>query len=503
MSRKRGREEEVSGSTESENSDASRNEYELLREARMESNNTFLQPALAAANELYSSIGEKKKRAPPKRKHDKGGPKRRSQRLGRLNVEVSKKISSPSIEEIFVDDANDNTGGPSERRRRAPTVGELSSEALNNAKKLRYVHKGFSCENAIPKVNSSGADRVCNDFPVPRVVPGFRGDARKPTVEQSRDTTPFSSTNPLQAPPGWTLVPIPPGQTASQFYNASGVLAEPPICPGGNIPPLESHPNVAERQATEVQTNERSSVSRSSSIKDESLRRRQRRQNKREADEVARRRESSGMKPFAVQVEPSGIIDSSCEGHLQWQEFVRNLTPRMLDMSVIRYEDQNDNSKTKLRDALRNKFEFTGNEITDDSIDKMIKTWIREDRERMKRLHGSQLKAPNKYSEKEWVAVRKYWNLELPQVKIGIRKMAEMRKKVQSNPRVGRHGYAGKAATVRDLDRGTGVCEAADKLKHSFENPSILVIYLFLFGIYRLSAYVFSRFNALCSSSWE
>ena len=98
--------------------------------------------------------------------------------------------------------------------------------------------------------------------------------------------------------------------------------------------------------------NDTRSPSKSSCIKEESARKRVLRANKRVQDEDGRRRERSGLKPYTVQVKTSDLIDSGCASHLKWQEFVRNLTPRMLHMSVMKFEDQSEDLKAKLREAL-------------------------------------------------------------------------------------------------------------------------------------------------------
>lgn len=84
--------------------------------------------------------------------------------------------------------------------------------------------------------------------------------------------------------------------------------------------------------------------------------------------------------------------------------------------------------------------------MTDLSLDMMIKTWLRKDRERMKRLHGGKLKAPTKYSEEAWNAMKRYW--KSTDSKHKSEKMSETRKKVVSNPWIGREGYAGRAAKI-------------------------------------------------------
>ena len=251
---------------------------------------------------------------------------------------------------------------------------------------------------------------------------------------------------PNSTPTAWMYVPIPPNHSGMDYFNVPGGV---PIggCPG-NWPflPAANNPNGIQNQDEPLQSNQNSNATLSTSIKEESLKRRERRANKREADETARRRESSGLRPFVVEVKADGLIDSCCSGHLKWQENIRDVTPRILDMSVIRYDDQNDSSKSRLRDALRCKFEFVGNEVSDKSLDTMIKTWLRKDRERVKRIHGGKSEAPLRYTPKQWDSMKNYW--DSPSSKMMSDKMAETRKKVQNNPRVGRNGYAGKKAKL-------------------------------------------------------
>ena len=61
----------------------------------------------------------------------------------------------------------------------------------------------------------------------------------------------------------------------------------------------------------------------------------------------------------------------------------------------------------------------------------------------MKRNHGSSTKPPLKYTEKEWASMKKYWESE--DSKLMFERMSEARKKVVSNPGLGRHGYGGTA----------------------------------------------------------
>ena len=256
-----------------------------------------------------------------------------------------------------------------------------------------------------------------------------------------RNRLPSSSSNPNTVPTRWMWVPVPHNNAGVEYYNVADV-APPGGFPGiWQFQPMENVPKFVQSEA--VLSTEKSTASLPTPIKEESLKRRKRRALRREAEEIAKKRESEGLRPFVVQVKACGVIDSSCDGHLKWQEYIRDMTPRLLDMSVIRYAEQNESSKEKLRDTLRKKFEFVGNEVTDGQMDKMIRTWLRKDRERAKRIHGGKSTAPLRYTEKEFAGLKKYW--DSPSSKSQSEKMAETRKKVQHNHRVGRLGYAGKA----------------------------------------------------------
>ena len=117
---------------------------------------------------------------------------------------------------------------------------------------------------------------------------------------------------------------------------------------------------------------------------------------------------------------------------------MRDLTPRMLDINVTVYEEQEESSLKILHDTLNARFEFLEIEVTEASLDKMIKTWISKDRERVKPVFAGSIKAPSKYTRKEWDAIKEYWNN--PQTKEKSEQMSKTRKKVVFNPWVGRCG---------------------------------------------------------------
>ena len=259
----------------------------------------------------------------------------------------------------------------------------------------------------------------------------------------------------MQAPEEFTWVKIPRNQPGTGMFDFLSNISQGmfPVQMHNGEPSSEPvmetpHPDtsVSEFREYKDENTDDNTQSKSSSVKEDSVKRKVRRTCKREADQEARRRVEMGLKPYEVQVRPSGIIDSGCQGHLKWQEYVRDLTPRMLDMSVIKYDEQEESSRDKLRETMFKKFEFLDNEVSDVSFDKMIRTWIRRDRERVRRIHGGKSKGPSRYSDNQWRDLNKYWNFDAYKAK--SEKMSVTRSKVGYNPRVGRHGYAGSLAKL-------------------------------------------------------
>ncbi|KAG0573347.1 hypothetical protein KC19_VG170400 [Ceratodon purpureus] len=94
----------------------------------------------------------------------------------------------------------------------------------------------------------------------------------------------------------------------------------------------------------------------------------------------------------------------------------------------------------------------------------MIKTWLRKDRERIKRAHGSNSKPPKKYTDGQWDNIKKYWNLEDMIQK--SEKMSDTRKKVNYNPKVGRRGYASKEVVLENK-----VTDVTNEILNAQDNP--------------------------------
>ena len=65
-------------------------------------------------------------------------------------------------------------------------------------------------------------------------------------------------------------------------------------------------------------------------------------------DIVAAKKSSIGRKLWQIRVQPKGEIDGACLGKNGWDDAVKGLMPRILDISVVDWEAQNPKAMQKL-----------------------------------------------------------------------------------------------------------------------------------------------------------
>ena len=71
-----------------------------------------------------------------------------------------------------------------------------------------------------------------------------------------------------------------------------------------------------------------------------------------------------GKKAARVEVRDNGDINAKSEGKNAWDKAVRNLVPKILDLSIVEWSKQKPAAVQKLRDALDNEFEYVGNPLS-------------------------------------------------------------------------------------------------------------------------------------------
>jgi hypothetical protein len=63
-------------------------------------------------------------------------------------------------------------------------------------------------------------------------------------------------------------------------------------------------------------------------------------------------------KPHHITVKPDGEIDAGCDGKNAWDDSVRGYVPKMIDISIIQWEEHKPETLQKLRDTLDAEFQY-------------------------------------------------------------------------------------------------------------------------------------------------
>jgi hypothetical protein len=172
-----------------------------------------------------------------------------------------------------------------------------------------------------------------------------------------------------------------------------------------------------------------------------------RRQKRREYDTMAASRTSMGCKPNQLDVKPGGYIDQASPAKSAWDDAIRSLVPRMLDMSVIDWEGQRPEALEKLRDALDRDFEYLGCPLSMRGFRDAVKRFMKTERSRLKgKFLAGDTDCPIHIQPSQWEKLQAYWN-NTSQVE-KAEKMAVARRQVRNASHLGRRGRGGRDADV-------------------------------------------------------
>ena len=164
---------------------------------------------------------------------------------------------------------------------------------------------------------------------------------------------------------------------------------------------------------------------------------------RKEMEERVDARRNQGQKPHRVRVKAGGGIDGGCEGKNEWDEALRSLIPRILDVSCVTWNDQSPNSVEKLRNALDAEFEYVGNPLSEKGFKNAVKRQMKTERSKMKAWFLAGKKdCPVSIEPDQWARLCEYWSK--PETEAKAKRMANARKQVKRTSSVGRAGKAGK-----------------------------------------------------------
>ena len=120
-----------------------------------------------------------------------------------------------------------------------------------------------------------------------------------------------------------------------------------------------------------------------------------------------------GKKAARVEVRDNGDINAKLEGKNAWDEVVRNLVPKILDLSVVEWSKQKLAAVQKLRDALDNEFEYVGNPLSTIAFRTLITRFLKSERSRLKtKWLEKKDYCPFRVNGTQWLRLKDYWQTD-------------------------------------------------------------------------------------------
>jgi hypothetical protein len=182
-------------------------------------------------------------------------------------------------------------------------------------------------------------------------------------------------------------------------------------------------------------------------VRPESEARAARRVARKEVESNVTLRRSGGQKPHTLKVKAGGGIDGGCEGKNAFDEALRTLVPRILDVSVLKWKMQNPTCIEKLRAAIDVEFEYLEHPLSNVGFKNAVKRQMKTKRSKMKGWFMAGKKQCHVFIEPDqWARLCEYWSN--PQTTQKAQVMANARKRVKNLSNVGRSGKAGKEAKL-------------------------------------------------------
>jgi hypothetical protein len=172
-----------------------------------------------------------------------------------------------------------------------------------------------------------------------------------------------------------------------------------------------------------------------------------RRHKRKEYESMAASRSNTGHKPNQLHMKPRGYVDQASEAKNAWDDAIRSLVPRMLDMSVIEWEGQRLESLEKLREALDLEFEYLGCPLSIRGFRDAVKRFMKTERSRLKGKYlAGDMQCPLHIQPSQWENLQTYWGNSSQVQK--VEKMAIARRQVKNASHLGRKGKGGRDADL-------------------------------------------------------
>jgi hypothetical protein len=115
-------------------------------------------------------------------------------------------------------------------------------------------------------------------------------------------------------------------------------------------------------------------------------------------------------KPHRIRVKSGGEIDGGCDGKNAWDDAVRRYVPKMIDISIIDWDEHKPETLKKLRDTLEGEFEYIDHPLNAQGFRNAIKGFLKTERSRLKSRF---LAGKDNYllhiQPKTWEKLKTYW----------------------------------------------------------------------------------------------
>lgn len=158
-------------------------------------------------------------------------------------------------------------------------------------------------------------------------------------------------------------------------------------------------------------------------------------------------RVKKGVKPHKLVLKEDGTVDASCPAKPAWDEAIRSLLGRCLDVSILKIEKQNPQALTMIREKLDEEFEYTPCTLSQRTFKGALTNSMKTERFRLKsRWKNGQLECPTHVQPEQWSKLLQYWQKKETTEK--AKAMATARQEVKTTKNVGRRGKDGIEAKV-------------------------------------------------------
>jgi hypothetical protein len=125
----------------------------------------------------------------------------------------------------------------------------------------------------------------------------------------------------------------------------------------------------------------------------------------------AEERKRKGLPPHKAEVTKHGKIDGSCDGKNDWDNAMRGLAPRILNMAVVKVGEQNLMDMVKLRSQLDSLLEYIHHELNARGFRDCVKRFMKSERSCLKKGYqkDGQTRCPLGVDVDQWATLVKYW----------------------------------------------------------------------------------------------